>query len=118
MKDGAYVANLNEYKSIGTQLIASYANCISVKYFNGIGVQHIVEEIKKYFSNKSIITSIFRLQSHDLIMCGHFSIKFIDFISKRKCLTDFTNLFGKIDKVILYYSFRRKCKHVCDTKQI
>ena len=42
MKDGAYVANLNEYKSIGTQLIASYANCISVKYFNGIGVQHIV----------------------------------------------------------------------------
>ena len=103
MKDETYVANLNEYKSIGTQLIASYANCISVKYFNGIGVQDIVEEIKKYCSNKSIITSIFRLQSHDLIMCGHFCIKFINFMSKRKCLTDFTNLFGKIDKVILLF---------------
>lgn len=103
MKDETYVANLNEYKSIGTQLIASYANCISVKYFNGIGVQNIVEEIKKYFSRASIITSIFRLQSHDLIMCGHFCIKFINFMSKRKCLTDFTNLFGKIDKVILLF---------------
>lgn len=103
MKNETYVANLNEYKSIGTQLIASYANCISVKYFNSIGVQDIVEEIKKYFSNKSIRTSIFRLQSHDLIMCGHFWIKFINFMSKRKCLTDFTNLFGKIDKVILLF---------------
>ena len=103
MKNETYVANLNEYKSIGTQLIASYANCISVKYFNSIGVQDIVEEIKKYFSNKSIITSIFRLQSHDLIMCGHFWIKFINFMSKCKCLTDFTNLFGKIDKVILLF---------------
>ena len=34
IKDGAYVINLDEYKSIRTHSIASYVNAINVTYFD------------------------------------------------------------------------------------
>ena len=76
--DGAYVINRDEYKSIRT-----------IKY-------------------KSIITNIYRIQAYDLIMCGYFCIRFIDFMQKSKNLLDFTNLvspskYEKNDKIILKY---------------
>ena len=34
---------------------------------------------------------------YDSIICGYFCIEFIDFMFKRKTLTDFTNLFPPND---------------------
>ena len=56
--------------------------------------------------NKSITTSIYRVQSYNSVMCGYFCIEFIDFILKGKSWLDYTNLFSsneyeKNDKVLL-----------------
>ena len=45
IKDGAYVINLDEYKSIGTHWIAFYVNAENVTYFDSFGVDHIPKEI-------------------------------------------------------------------------
>ena len=70
IKDGAYVINLDEYKSIGTHWIALYVNAENVTYFDSFGVEHIPKEIKKFIGNKNIITNIYRIQAYNLIMCG------------------------------------------------
>ena len=41
IKDGAYVINLDEYKSIGTHWIALYVNAENVTYFDSFKVKHI-----------------------------------------------------------------------------
>ena len=41
IKDGAYVINLDEFKSIGTHWIALYVNAENVTYFDSFGVEHI-----------------------------------------------------------------------------
>ena len=69
IKDGAYVTNLAEYKSIGTHCIALYVNAKNVTYFDSFGVKHIPEEIKKFIKTKNIITNIYRIQAYDSIMC-------------------------------------------------
>ena len=50
------------------------------------GVEHIPKEIKEFVKNKNIITSIFRIQAYDSIMCGYFCIGFIDFMLAGKKL--------------------------------
>ena len=52
IKDGAYVINLDKYKSIGTHWVAFY-----------IFVEHIPKEIQKFIRNKNIITSVYRIQA-------------------------------------------------------
>ena len=39
LKDGPYVINLDEYKSIGTLWIVLYVNCDNVTYFDSFGVE-------------------------------------------------------------------------------
>ena len=39
-------------------------------HFESFGVEHIPLEIKTYIGNKNIITSIYRKQAYDPIMCG------------------------------------------------
>ena len=46
IKGGAYIINLDEYESIGTQWIALYVNENNVTYFDSIEVEHIPKEIK------------------------------------------------------------------------
>ena len=43
MKDGAFVVNLDKYRSIGTYWIVLYANGNSITYFDSFGVEHISE---------------------------------------------------------------------------
>ena len=80
-----------------------------VTYFDSFGVEHIPKEIKEFIdSSLSITTNIFRIQVYDSIMCGHFCIRFIDFMLAGKILTEFTNLFSpnnfkKNDDIILNY---------------
>ena len=80
----------------------------NVTYFDSFGVEHIPKEIKTFIKNKNITTNIFKIQAYDSIMCGYFSIGFIDFMLTRKILTEFTNLFSpnnfkKNDDIVLNY---------------
>ena len=59
IKDGAYVINLDDYKSIVTHWIPLYVNNNNnVTYFDSFGVKHILKEIKEFIGNKNIITNI------------------------------------------------------------
>ena len=71
IKDGVYVINLDEYKSILTHWITLYVNVNNIVYFDRFGVEHIPKEIKKIIGNKNIITNIYRIQAYDSIMCGY-----------------------------------------------
>ena len=46
IKEGAYVINLDEYKSIGTHWITLYMNVENVTYFDSFGVEHIPKKLK------------------------------------------------------------------------
>ena len=59
------------------------------------GVGHIPKEIKAFINRSlSITINIFRIQAYDSMMCGYFSIGFVDFMLAGKILTRFTNLFS------------------------
>ena len=108
IKDGAYIINLDKFKSIVTHWIALYVNDNEIKYFYSFGVEHIPKEIKKIIANKNIIANIYRIQANDWIMCRYFCIGFIDLMLKGKSLLDYTNLFSpdeyeKNNKMILKY---------------
>ena len=80
----------------------------NVTYFGSFVVKHISKEIKAFINNKNIKTNIFRIQAYDSVICGYFYIGFIDFMLKRKTLTEFTNLFSpnnfkENDDIILKY---------------
>ena len=106
--NGAHVINLDEYHDIGTHWVALYVNNKTVTYFDSFGVEHIPKEIMKFIVWKKIITSIYRIQAYDSIMCGYSCIGFINFMFNGKSLTDATNLFSpndfnKNDYIILKY---------------
>ena len=44
-KDGAYAVNLEQYESIGTDLIALYANSNNIIYSDSFRVEHVSKEI-------------------------------------------------------------------------
>ena len=100
--------NLDEYESIGIHWITLYVNAENVTYFDSFGVEYILKEIKNFIGNKNKITNIYRMQGYNSVMCGYFSIRFIDFILKDKILLEYTNLFSpnqykRNDKTILKY---------------
>ena len=108
IKDGVYIIDLDEYKSIWTQWIALYVNDNNVTYFESFGIEHIPKEIRKLIGNENIVINIYRIQAYDSIMCGYFQIGFIDFMLKGKGLLKYTNLFSlndyaKNEKIILKY---------------
>ena len=47
-----------------------------------------------FIGNKNIKTNIFRIQAHDLIICGYFCMRIIGFMLEGKTLTKYTNLFS------------------------
>ena len=73
-----------------------------------LGLNTFQKKIKKFKGNKNIITNIYRIQAYDSVMRAYFCIGFINYMSKVKTLTDFTNLFSpnnfkKSDDIILNY---------------
>ena len=58
MKNEAYLINHNEYVDIGTQWIALYVNGNTKTYFDSFGVEHIINEIKKFIGDKNITTNV------------------------------------------------------------
>ena len=93
IKNGAYVINLDKYESIGTHWIAWYVNGDDITYFESVWVEYIPKEIKKFISNKNILTSTYRVQAYNSIMFGNDSITFIDFMLKGKSLLDYAKFF-------------------------
>ena len=65
IKDGAYVINLDEYKSIGTHWIALYVNGDNITYFDSSGVECIPKEIKKFLGTKNIEANIYRIEANN-----------------------------------------------------
>ena len=105
---GAYVINLDEYKTIGIHWIAIHLNAENVTYFDSFEVEHSPKEIRKFIKNKNITTNIYRIQAYDSIIWGYFSIGVIDFMLKDKRLLEYTNLFSPNDyeknhEIILKY---------------
>ena len=108
IKDGAYVANLDECESVGTHWIALYVNSCNLIYFDSFWVEYITKEIKKFIDNKNIVTNIYRIPACDSIMYRYFCIELIDYMLKGKSLLEYINLFSpnkyiKNDKLILTF---------------
>ena len=90
LKDGAYVTNLDDYKSIGAHWIALYVNGDKITYFESFGVTHILKEIETFIGNKLIKTNVYIGYKQ---MIGYFCIAFTNFMIKEKILIDYANLF-------------------------
>ena len=75
IKDGTYVINLDEVKSIVTHWITLYVNgnngrtSYDAIYFDSFRVEHILKKIKKYIQKKNILTNIDRIQAYNSLMC-------------------------------------------------
>ena len=94
IKDGTYVINLEEFKSIGTQWIALHVDVNNIIYFDSFGVENIREKkIQIFIGNKNIITNIYKIQASDSVVCEYFCIRFINFILKGKSLFDYQSYF-------------------------
>ena len=83
------------------------ASCGTI-YFDSFGVEYVSKEIKKFIGHKNIIKNIYRIQSYDSGMCGHFSIGFIGFMLKGKSLLDYPDSFSpndyeNNDKILKYF---------------
>ena len=108
IRDGAYVANLVEHKSIGTYWVAFCVDDNTTTFIDSYGVEHILGKMKTFSVNENVMANVYREQVYVSITCGYFCIGFIDFMFKDKSLTDFMNLilphnFKKNDEGILNY---------------
>lgn len=86
----ANVIKLYDYKSVWTQQIALCMNDINVTYFNNTKAEYIPNDIKTFIGNQNMTTITYRIQTYDLLMCGHFCTRFVDFMFKDESLTGFT----------------------------
>ena len=97
IKDETYVIKLDKYVDVGTHWIDLYVKNYEIIYFDGFGVENVLKAIENLLDIKAIKTDIFRIQSHNSIVCGYFCIGFIDFMFAGKTLIDFTSLFSPYD---------------------
>ena len=77
-----------------TNWIALNAIGDNLTYFDSSGVERIPKEIKKFISNKHIMTNFYRTHANVSIIYGYFWIEFINFMLKSKSLLDYTNSFS------------------------
>lgn len=61
VKDGIYITYFGKYKPIETQFKSLFSNGNNATSFDSFKVEHIPEEIKKFFGNRCIITNIYRI---------------------------------------------------------
>ena len=69
MKNGAYVINLNDKKSKGTDWVSLFIDKYTAIYFDSFGIEYIPQEVLNKIRDKSITQNIFRVQD-DSNVCG------------------------------------------------
>ena len=79
-KNKGWIINLDEYADVVIHWIALFCNKSEIVYFDSFGAEHVHEEIKEFFGNKNIKANILRIQVNNSVICGYFSIGFIDFM--------------------------------------
>ena len=94
VKDGAYIINLDEYKSIGTHWIVITKEHLTMQY---ILIALELNVLQKKLGNKNITPVIYRIQEYGSIMCRCFRIGFINFMLKGKTFLDCTSLVSPND---------------------
>ena len=112
IKDGAYVINLDDKKSKGTDWVSLFIDRNTAVYFDSFGNEYIPQEALNKIRDKSITQNIFRIQDDESIMYGFFCIAFIEYMLAGKPLLDYSDLFSpndykKNDKII-YKCFKDK----------
>ena len=103
IRDGAYVINLDEYSDIGTYRIAFTYKIMMLLILIVLEYNIFQKKLKHLVV---IETFIFRKEAHDIIMCRHFCILFINFMLAGKTLTDFTNVFSPDNLKKKRYNFK------------
>ena len=78
IKDGAYVINLGDKQSRGTNRISLFVERNTVMYFDSFGIDYTPQEVLNKIKDKSITHNIFRIQSDNSVMCGFYGIAFIN----------------------------------------
>ena len=67
-------------------------------YFDSFGIQYIPQDVlNKKTKPNSITHNIFKMQSHDSIMCELFCIFFIEYMIAKKMLLNYKNSFPPND---------------------
>ena len=100
IKDEAYVTNLDEYSDIVTHWSDLYVQNNDVTCLDNFEVEHILKEFKTFIGNKNMKANIFRIKAYNSIMCRYYCTGFINYMLRRKTLTEFTNLFTTKNKNI------------------
>ena len=80
---GAYIRNLDRFKSRGAHWVALYANgsngsaSYDVTYFDSFVAEHVPKEIKGFTGNKNMMTNIHRIQAYESIMNDTFILELL-----------------------------------------
>ena len=97
IKDGAYVKNLDDKNSKGTNWVSLFTDRNTAVYFDSFEVIYISLEVLKKIRDKSVTHNISRIQDNESIMCGFYCIAFAEYMRAGKTLLDYTNLFSPND---------------------
>ena len=99
---------LDDKNSKGTHWASLFTNRTTAVYFDSFGIEYIPQEVLNKIKDISIAHNIFRIQDNETIICGFYSIAFIEYVLAGRVLLDYTNLFSpddykKNDKIMCKY---------------
>ena len=105
IKNGTYLINLDEWKSIRTDWMALYVHSDNVTNFDSVGAEYIPKEIKKTHNQQKYYNKYLCNMSKWFNNVGILLYWIYWFYAKRKSLLGYTNLFSpseyeKNDKII------------------
>ena len=74
IRDGAYVVNLVEHKSIGTYWVAFYVDDNTTTFIDSYGVEHTLGKMKTFSVNENVMANVYREQVYVSITCGYYAL--------------------------------------------
>ena len=64
--------------------VSLFVDTNTAGYFDSFGIEYISQELLNKIRDKSITHNIFRIRPNDSIMCGFYSIAFIEYMLSEK----------------------------------
>ena len=99
-------------KCKGTLWVSLFIDRNTALYFHSFGIKCIPQEVLNKNKDKSVTHNELRIQDEDCIMCGFYSIAFIEYMIAERTLLDCTNLFSpngyKKKNKVIYISTLKK----------